>query len=316
MGMKKYMYEFLGGRKNHYVEPILFENAFSIDNLIVVYYNKFSPRFRFAGERHNFFEFYYVADNEMTVTIDNDEYLAREGEYILVPPMRWHSMEPNGTYATGVAVAFDATGYPDEILEGKLSPFEKQLLTNILNIYSKNCDESEFRLKMLSGKNADEEKDFAYKQALRVNIECLMLGILQKHVHAEKQKTLVQKKCNPLAESTLLYLEQHFKENPSLERIATDLNYSVPHVCRVFKQHYNESIVNYLTKLKIDEALKLIELNKLSFREISDSLGFDNVAYFTHVFKKQTGMTPSAYRKFAVWAHLLNSKYLPEEVKL
>ena len=252
----------------------------------------------------------------MIVTIDNEKYLLKEGEFILVPPMRWHAMSPHETYATGITVSFDATGYPEEIFSGKLSPLGKQVLSNLVNVYAKNCNESEFRLKMLSDKTEDEEKDFGYKQALKVNTEWLMLDILQNRIQAEKQKSRTEKQYNPLAESTLLYLEQHFRENPSLDRIASDLNYSVPHICRVFKQNYNESIVNYLTKLKIDEALKLIELNNRSFREISDSLGFDNVAYFTRIFKKQTGMTPSAYRKFAVWAHLLNSKYLPGEVKL
>jgi len=309
------MYEFLGGRQNHYVEPIIFKNEFTIDNLIVVYYNRFSPRFRFAGERHNFYEFYYVAENEMLVTIDNEKYLLKEGEFILVPPMSWHAMEPHETYATGIVVSFDATGYPDEIFSGKLSALGRQILSNLVNIYAKNCNESEFRLKMLSD-NPDKEKDFGYKQALRINTEWLMMDILQKRIQAEKQKSRSEKQYNPLAESTLEYLEQHFRENPSLNRIAADLNYSVPHICRVFKQNYNESIVNYLTKLKIDEALKLIELNNHSFREISDSLGFDNVAYFTRIFKQQTGMTPSAYRKFAAWAHLLNSQYLPKNLNL
>lgn len=131
------MYEFLGGRQNHYVEPIIFKNEFTIDNLIVVYYNRFSPRFRFAGERHNFYEFYYVAENEMLVTIDNEKYLLKEGEFILVPPMSWHAMEPHETYATGIVVSFDATGYPDEIFSGKLSALGRQVLSNLVNIYAK-----------------------------------------------------------------------------------------------------------------------------------------------------------------------------------
>ena len=310
------MYEFLGGRKNHRVDPMIFKNEFTIDNLIVVYYNRFSPRFRFPGERHNFYEFYYVAENEMVITVDSEKYLLSAGEFICVPPMSWHAMEPHETYATGIAISFDATGYPEEIFEGKLSPFEKQLLSNILNIYAKNCNESEFHLKMLSDKNSDEEKDFGYGQALKVNIECLMLNILQEHIQNEKQKSRRAKTYNVLAQNTLSYLENHFKENPSLQEIADNLNYSVPHVCRVFKQNYNESIVNYITKLKIDEAMRLIEENNMTFREISDSLNFDNVAYFTRIFKQQTGMTPSSYRKFSVWAHLLNSQYLPKNLKL
>ncbi len=314
--MKKYTYEFLGGRPSYRAGPaITFENEFTIDNLIVVYYNRFAPKFRFAGERHDFFEFYYVAEDEMLVTIDNEKHILKNGEYILVPPMRWHAMEPHENYATGIVISFDATGYPEEIFTGKLSSLDKQILSNILNVYAKNCNESEFRLKMLSD-NQDEEKDFGYKQTLRIDTEWLMMSILQKRMHAEKEKSHSEKQFNPLAESTLEYLKRHFRENPSLSEIADNLNYSVPHICRVFKQNYNESIVNYLTKLKIDEAMKLIELNKLSFREISDSLGFDNVAYFTRIFKQQTSMTPSAYRKFAVWAHLLNSQYLPKNLKL
>lgn len=312
--MKKYVYEFLGGRESHSVEPIKLDTVFTIDNLIVVYYNRFAPRFKFPGERHNFYEFYYVANGEMTITINGEKRLFSEGEYIMVPPMVYHGMEPHKTYATGVVISFDATGYPDEVFDGKLSSFGKQLLTNIINTYAKNCNESEFRPKMFPEK--DEEKDFGYGQALRGYIDCLMMLILQEHKKIKREKTHTEKTYNPLAQDTLSYLEKHFRENPSLRQIADHLNYSVPHICRVFKQNYNESIVNYVAKLKIDEAVRLIEENNMSLREISDSLGFDNVAYFTRIFKQHTGMTPSAYRKFAVWAHLLNSKYLPKDFKI
>lgn len=310
------MYEFPDKRKNQTVEPVALRNEFRITNLIVLYYNRFAPKFRYAGERHNFYEFYYVAEGEMAITVSGKTHVAGEGEYILVPPMLWHSMEPHKCYATGVSLSFDAENYATEMFGGKLSGFCKQLLTNILNIYAKNCNESEFRPIIFSEKNYDEEKDYAYGQALRANIELLTLNVLQEHKQDERRKTAPEKKYSPLAQSTLLYLKNHFKENPSLQQIADAQNYSVPHVCRVFKQNYNESIVNYLTKLKIDEAVKLIEQNNMSLREISDYLGFDNVAYFTRIFKKHTGTTPSAYRKFAVWAHILNSKYLPKDLKL
>lgn len=80
--MKEYVYEFLGGRQNHRVDPVTMKNEFTIDNLIVVYYNRFSPRFRFTGERHNFYEFYYVAENEMVITVDGENFLLNAGEFI------------------------------------------------------------------------------------------------------------------------------------------------------------------------------------------------------------------------------------------
>ena len=73
---------------------------------------------------------------------------------------------------------------------------------------------------------------------------------------------------------------------------------------------------HFIIRLKIDEAMKLIEQNEKSLREISETLGFDNVAYFSKVFKKHTDMTPSEYRKYASRTHLLNSKYIPTNYKI
>lgn len=315
--MKNYMYEFLKGRANHVVEPVELKKEFKLTNLLAVYYNNFAPKFKFVGtrERHNFFELYYVADGKTIAKIANEKYPMEAGEYVLVPPMLYHTMEPNKSYSTGIAVEFDAEDYPENLFFGKLSDFGKQVLTNILRIYAKNYNQSEFRPKVLPA--SEEEKDYAFGQALSVNIEMLMLIVLQDMKRKERKTTAApQKTVDPLAADIMNYLEKRYQDNPSLVEIATEFNYSVSHICRVFKRSYNDSIVNYIIKLKINEALKLIEQNEKSFNDICDILGFDDMAYFSRLFKKYTGMTPSAYRKNATWTHLINSKYLPQNLKL
>lgn len=315
--MKNYFYEFLGNRENQTAEPVELSRKFEITALLAVYYNNFAPKFKFVGicERHNFYELYYVADGKMIAKIENDKYPLETGDYILIPPMLYHTVEPNQSYSTGVAVAFDATDYPATIFKGKLNDFDKQLLTNILRLYAKNCHQADFRPQVLPVNK--EEKDYAFEQALRANIELLMLSVLQDMKQTEKTDTAPsQKIADPLASDILSYLEQHYSENPSLMEIAATFNYSVSHICRVFKKSYNESIVNYVIKLKINEALKLIEQNEKSLNSICEILGFDDIAYFSRLFKKHTGMTPSAYRKTAIWTHLINSGYLPQNLKL
>lgn len=315
--MKTYMYEFLKGRENQATKPIELKKEFCFTNLIAVYYNNFAPKFKFTGicERHNFYEFFYVADGKMITKIGEEKYAMEAGDYILVPPMLYHTMEPNKSYSTGATVAFDATDYPEIIFRGKLSAFGKQVLSNVINLYTRNCDESEFRPKVLPSDK--KEKDYAFGQALSVNIEMLLLLVLQDIKHAEQIAATPERKAvAPLAADILKYLEDNYRENPSLVEIADNFNYSVSHICRVFKKSYNDSIVNYIIKLKINEALKLIEQNEKSFNDICDVLGFDDMAYFSRLFKKYTGMTPSVYRKNATWTHLINSKYLPQNLKL
>ncbi len=176
--MKTYKYEFLKGREAQIAEPLDFHREFEIKNLFAIHYNNFAPKFKFAGtfERHNLFEFFYVAAGKMVAKIEKETYKMEAGDYVLVPPMLYHVMEPNKCYCTGIAIIFDATDYPESLFFGKLSDFGKQLLSNVLRIYAKNCSESTFHLMLLP---SEEEKDYAFGQALLANVELLMLLVLQ-----------------------------------------------------------------------------------------------------------------------------------------
>lgn len=306
--MKKYRFEFKGSRPPQETTPLATENKFDLSEIIIIYYNHFAPKFKFQGERHNFYEFYFIANGKMIATINDKKYELDEDDYIVVPPMLYHSMEPNKTYATGIAICFDAIGYEPSIFKGKLNSFCKQLLANIVATYSKNYNEAEFRPQILPSL---EEKDYAFGQALKSYVELLLINILQAYKQQSTEIEQTKNLKNNQAQKILKYIEIHFRENPSLQSIAENMGYSIPHICRLFKQTYNMSIVNFITRLKIDEAMKLIEQNEKSLGEISDMLSFNNVAYFSKIFKKHTDMTPSDYRKYTSRTHLLNSKYIP-----
>lgn len=309
--MKTYFYEFLGDRKEEIAKPAEIHTEFELSALINVFYNNFTPSFRFAGERHNFYEFFYVVSGKMITSVNMKKYRMSAGEYILVPPMLYHGMEPDNCYATGITVSFDSENYPLAVFGGKLSSFGKQLLTNIVNIYADNVENSELRKKVFP--NILNNNNYGYSHSLKVNVENLILIILQNYMSSVKDSGVKIKADNEVAEKTRQYLESHFKENPSLNEIAHDLHYSVSYICKKFKQKYDASITDYIIKLKIYESLKLIEQNNLSLREISDELGFNGVAYFSRIFKKIVGTTPSSYRKSAIYSHIINPRYVPSE---
>ena len=68
-------------------------------------------------------------------------------------------------------------------------------------------------------------------------------------------------------------------------------------VCSYFKNAFNKTPINYITEYKISRAKELLyNQPHLTIGEISDELGFDNQHYFTRVFAKTTGESPSHYR--------------------
>ena len=59
-------------------------------------------------------------------------------------------------------------------------------------------------------------------------------------------------------------------------------------------------VMDYFTRLKVDKAKELIREENYTFTEISEKLGFNTSQYFTTVFKRVSGMTPSEYAKVAI----------------
>jgi two-component system, response regulator YesN len=101
-----------------------------------------------------------------------------------------------------------------------------------------------------------------------------------------------------LIEKAKQYISQNYQNaNLSIESIARYLNISNSYFSIFFKQETNQTFVDYLTALRIEKAKNLLKASGYRTYEISDQVGFNNPTYFSTIFKKHTGHSPSEYRK-------------------
>ena len=82
----------------------------------------------------------------------------------------------------------------------------------------------------------------------------------------------------------------------SVENFCYEMRYSKSYLSRIFINEYGTTIHNYIINAKIKEAKTLIREHTYNFTQISDMLCFSNPLYFSRVFKKVTGMSPSEYK--------------------
>ncbi|AOZ91797.1 response regulator [Paenibacillus crassostreae] len=131
-----------------------------------------------------------------------------------------------------------------------------------------------------------EDRDALRKSAL-LWIDSFIDGLREER---EQSRSLVLQRA-------LLYIDQKYKEDISLEQSAEYVNLSPHYFSKLFKQHVGENFIDFVTRLRIKEAKLLIVGERLSLKEICYEVGYKDPNYFSRVFKKATGITPSEYRQ-------------------
>ena len=92
------------------------------------------------------------------------------------------------------------------------------------------------------------------------------------------------------------YIEKHYKEKFSLNRIAGSLYVNGSYLLRLFKANTGHTLLWYHHHVRCEKAGEILADDRFSISEAGEAVGFASSSHFTHVFKKMTGMTPSEYR--------------------
>lgn len=111
-------------------------------------------------------------------------------------------------------------------------------------------------------------------------------SLSSQQAHTKKQDLLMIKD----------YLDQHFTEKIALEDLAHQFYINKFYLTRVFKEQFGVTINGYMIQLRITSAKQLLRFSDKTIDEISLECGYDDSNYFSRLFKKVEGISPSEYR--------------------
>lgn len=143
-------------------------------------------------------------------------------------------------------------------------------------------------------------EDRLYEKISSINtleeIEKYLKGNIQKimQVH-EKQKV---KKSNKVVEEAVSYINSHlFDPELSLKLVASQIFSNESYLSRVFKQEMGDSLIEFITRRRIEESIQLMNTTDLKVYEIAERIGFRDSHYFSICFKKQMGVTIKEFKR-------------------
>ncbi|MEY8428398.1 response regulator [Lachnospiraceae bacterium 46-15] len=103
---------------------------------------------------------------------------------------------------------------------------------------------------------------------------------------------------NPkLLDSIFLEMQNRYTENISLTELSQKYGVSSGHLSALIKKELGLSFSEYITSRRIQKAQELLKNESLSVEEVANAAGYHDYFYFTKVFKKTLGISPSKYRK-------------------
>ena len=101
----------------------------------------------------------------------------------------------------------------------------------------------------------------------------------------------------PVINKTVKYVKANFRDNISLDTVASNANMNSSYFSRYFKSKTGENFVDFLARIRIEKAKELLIETELSIEEIAELVGYGNKSYFTKIFKKVTKVNPGEFRR-------------------
>ena len=275
-------------------------NTVNISEIITVHYYEFDRNFSFDGESHDFWEMVYVDRGKIKVKSGNDELVLGQEEIIFHKPNEFHAVKAHESSPDFFVISFECRSAAMKQLENFHTLLNKKLKPIIASIISEAektyvIPKNDVHLSKLVLK---DNAPIGGEQLIKTYLEQLFI-LLIREITSKTQTVIFptkEKMENHIAESIRQYIESNVREKITLADICDYTGYGKSYLYKIFRFYAGGGICEYVNLTKVNAAKKLIRDGNMNFSEISDYLSFDNPQYFSRVFKRTTGITPTEFK--------------------
>ncbi|MBD3920002.1 response regulator [Paenibacillus sp. PR3] len=174
------------------------------------------------------------------------------------------------------------------------SSSKESVINSIYALYFalyRDCIERNVNVNEVFGSGLDEIP----RMMARSGLEHIMTTLTETALTIADQLS-TRKNGNKLFESILAYVQEHFRLDISRESVAREVYVTPGYISYLFKQQLQTSFIEYLHRIRIEYASRLLRDPSLRISDIAHESGYQDEKYFFQVFKKYSGMTPTQYR--------------------
>ncbi len=274
-----------------------------------VYINKSEELQEYCNvmHRHDFIEITYVISGQGTHIVGQSEYEISRGDLFIINYDVPHSFFPKS--GSSQPMVFNCVFMPEFLDASLFSSIHFQDITSSFLFRSLFPEEqlptpdlrlsgTEFKeIGDLFGKMYTEYKLMkkGYTDIIRAYLIELIVKIFRYMEPAAKKNSSSQ--STALIQRAIEHLRLNYSSDIKLEDLAMKSFISKNYLSRLFKEVTGTNFSDYMQKLRIDEACRMLRQTDMKVIDIAREAGFNDMKFFYEVFKKITGKTPGDYRR-------------------
>ena len=241
------------------------------------YFSSRVPGWFRTVHRDSYFQFMMVIDGQLFIETDTRKVTLTQGMILIIPPDILHSLKSEeGYHYFGIDFAQDSKDSLIRILTRQIketvvvdAPKLLELLPEI-----EDCNRLQTAVSI---------------QKIRNRLEYMTLYCIEKLNKQNSEQAFCEK--------LIQYFREHISENLTLDDISKILFISSSHIEYLSHREFGCGVMHLFNRLKVDRACMLLQTSDLRVSGIASHLGYNDQNYFSRIFRKYSGVSPSKYRK-------------------
>lgn len=277
---------------------------FAVSKIVTIHYFEFSGGFVGPRESHDFWEFVYVDKGNVVHLLEREELTLRQGEFLVIAPGRTHQLcvrdatNPNVFIISFVCHSKAMNRFRNRVdrLPEQLKPCIAGIIGEARQTYNLSFNDPGM-LELLSR----EDELPGGQQMIQLNLQQLLIHLYRAQLAAEEpvsdSLSVGAQTGNDLVDRMIRAIQDGVCQPISARTVCEPMGYTHSYLTALFRRHCGCSIAEYINRVKIREARELIRRGNSNFSEIAARLCYSDQHFFSRVFRRVTGMSPSEYRR-------------------
>lgn len=232
------------------------------------------------------FQLLYIASGQAHFFFDDEDTIVTAGHMVIYRPKEMQRYIYYGVDQTEVYwVHFTGSDVTNILRKYGITNNTRVIYTGTSLEYSKIFKQMIYELQQCQSD---------YEELLSMLLHQIFISI---HRQITKERNIKNEYIEAEMETAIQYFNENYNTTINIESYALSRGMSISWFIRSFKQYANITPMQYIVSLRITNAQMLLESTNYSVKEISYIVGYDNPLYFSRIFSKQKGVSPTEYRK-------------------